>query len=183
MHRLVQAVLKDGMDASTYHQWAERVVQAVNDALPDVEYRTYAHYERCLPHALECAQLIAREQLTSNAARRLLMQTGSYLREHARYTEAEPLYQHSLRIREQALGPDHPDVAKPLQGLASIYSEQGKYAEAEPLYHRALHIREQKLGPDHPSTREIVRNYAGLLRKVGREAEARELEARFPSTS
>ena len=34
MHRLVQAVLKDGMDASTYHQWAERVVQAVDQALP-----------------------------------------------------------------------------------------------------------------------------------------------------
>ena len=57
MHRLVQAVLKDGMDAPTYHQWAERVVQAVNQALPaDVEYRTYARYERCLPHAQECAQ-------------------------------------------------------------------------------------------------------------------------------
>src|SRR6266550_2987345 len=27
VHRLVQAVLKDGMDVPTYHQWAERVVQ------------------------------------------------------------------------------------------------------------------------------------------------------------
>ena len=77
MHRLVQAVLKDGMDAPTYHQWAERVVQAVNDALPDeVDYRTYARYERCLPHAQECAQLIEQEHLTSFAARRLLYQTG-----------------------------------------------------------------------------------------------------------
>ena len=57
IHGLVQAVLKDGMDVPTYHQWAERVVQAVNDALPqDMEYRTYARYERCLPHAQECAQ-------------------------------------------------------------------------------------------------------------------------------
>ena len=51
---------------------------------------------------------------------------------------------------EQALGPDHPDVAYPLNNLAILYKEQGKYAEAEPLYQRALRIREQTLGPDHP---------------------------------
>src|SRR6266704_1631641 len=76
MHRLVQAVLKDGMDASTYRQWAERVVQAVDQVLPEMEYRTYTRYERCLPHAQECAQLIEQEQLTTFAARRLLMHTG-----------------------------------------------------------------------------------------------------------
>ena len=55
MHRLVQAVLKDDLDVSTYYQWAERVVQAVNQVLPAMEYRTYARYKRCLPHAQECA--------------------------------------------------------------------------------------------------------------------------------
>ena len=131
MHRLVQAVLKDGMDASTYHQWAERVVQAVNQALPqDAEYRTYARYERCLPHAQECARLIEQEHLTSFAARRLLLQTGIYLEQHARYSEGEAFYQRSLHIREHALGPDHPDVAYPLTNLANLYAEQGKYSEA-----------------------------------------------------
>jgi len=37
IHRLVQAVLKDGMDEETQRQWAERTVQAVNEAFPDVE--------------------------------------------------------------------------------------------------------------------------------------------------
>ncbi len=109
IHRLVQAVLKDGMDVRTSHQWAERVVQAVNQALPEeVDYRTYSRYERCLPHAQECAQLIEQEQFTSFAASRVLNQTGVYLWNHARYAEAEAFYQHSLRIREQAYGPDHP---------------------------------------------------------------------------
>jgi len=183
MHRLVQAVLKDGMGVPTYHQWAERLVQAVDQALPEMEYRTYARYERCLSHAQECARLIEQEQLTSFAARRLLYQTGSYLKEHARYAKAEAFYQHSLRIREQALGPDHPLVGTSLNNLAGLYADQGKHAEAELLYQRALRIREQALGPDHPYTREVVRNYARLLRKMGRETEATQLEARFPSTS
>ncbi|MGZ6367463.1 MAG: tetratricopeptide repeat protein, partial [Ktedonobacteraceae bacterium] len=181
-HRLVQAVLKDSMDIPTYHQWAERVVQAVYLALPtEVDYGPHARYERCLPHAQECARLIEQEQLTSYSARWLPYQIGRYFWEHARYAEAEVFYQHSMRIMEQALGPDHPQVAYPLNNLANLYKDQGKYAEAEPLYQRALHIWEQALGPDHPITRTVVRNYAILLRKTGREAEANELEARFPS--
>src|SRR6266700_1511772 len=183
IHRLVQAVLKDGMDASTSHGWAERVVQAVDHALPaDVEYRAYVRYKRCLPHAQECAQLIEQEQITSFDARRLLYLTGNYLSGHARYAEAEAFLRNSFRIREQALGPDHSDVAHPLNSLAALYKKQGKDTEAEPLYQRALRIREQALGPDHPYTRTVVQNYADLLRKMGRETEASELEARFPSS-
>ncbi len=173
VHRQVQAVLKDGMDASTSHLWAERVVQAVNDALPDeVEYRVFTRYERCLPHAQECARLIEQEQLTSFAARRLLYLTGNYLREHARYGEAEAFYRHSLRLREQVLGPDHSEVAYPLNSLAILYREQGKYAEAEPLCQRALHITEQAYGPDHPEVAVPLNNLADLYSEQGKYAEA-----------
>jgi len=77
------------------------------------------------------------------------------------------------------LGPDHPQVAYPLNGLANVYYNQEKYAEAESLYKRALHIWEHAFGSGHTLTRTVVRNYAMLLRKTGREVEASELEARF----
>ena len=35
-------------------------------------------------------------------------------------TDAEHLFKRSLTIREKALGPDHPDVAKSLNGLAEL---------------------------------------------------------------
>ena len=176
MHRLVQAVLKDNMDVPTYRQWAERVVQAVNDALPDeVEYRTYTRYERCLPHAQECAQLIEQEHLNSSVARRVLNQTGIYYAKHARYAEAETFLQQSLRIGEQALGHDHPDMASPLNTLAIIFSEQGKYAEAEPLLQRALHIMEQALEPNHPKVAHPLTNLAILYREQDKYSEAESL--------
>jgi tetratricopeptide (TPR) repeat protein len=178
IHRLVQAVLKDGMDVRTSRQWVKRVVQAVNDALPEVDYRTYTRYERCLPHAQECAQLIEQEQFTSDAAWRMLNQTGVYLWQHARYAEAEAFYQQSLRIREQALGPDHPDVAYPLHNLALLYYEQGKYAEAEPLYQRALRIWEQALGPDHSQVANSLTNLGILYYEQGKYAEAESLYQR-----
>ena len=69
-----------------------------------------------------------------------------------KYSDAEPLYQRALVIKEKALGPDHPDTALSLNNLASLYDNQGKYSDAEPLYQRALVIREKALGPDHPGT-------------------------------
>eukprot|EP00959_Pyramimonas_sp_CCMP1952_P148747 3111424-Pyramimonas_sp.AAC.1 len=43
-------------------------------------------------------------------------------------------YQQSLIMRQQVLGPYHPEVAVSLNNLAELYRHQHKYAEAEPLY-------------------------------------------------
>ena len=59
-------------------------------------------------------------------------------KEEGRYADAEPLYKRALAIREEELGPDHPDVAQSLNDLAALYSAQGRDADAEPLYKRAL---------------------------------------------
>src|SRR5579859_1182572 len=58
IHRLVQAVLIDGMDRSTQRLWAERTIRAVNRAFPDVELHTWERCQRCLPHVEVCATYI-----------------------------------------------------------------------------------------------------------------------------
>ncbi len=57
-----------------------------------------------------------------------------------KYSQAEPLYQRALAIREEILGSQHPIVAQSLNNLAALYRDQGKYAEAEPLFQRSLVI-------------------------------------------
>jgi Tetratricopeptide repeat len=42
------------------------------------------------------------------------------------------LYKRAPAIREEALGPEHPDVAISLNGLAGLYRTQRQYAQAEP---------------------------------------------------
>ena len=90
-------------------------------------------------------------------------QPGALYYAQGRYAEAEPLFQRALTIREQALGPDHPDVAWSLNSLAELYRAQGRYAEAEPLFQQALAIREQALGPDHPDIATSLNNLAAAL--------------------
>ncbi|HEU5378865.1 MAG TPA: tetratricopeptide repeat protein, partial [Ktedonobacteraceae bacterium] len=85
-----------------------------------------------------------------------------------------------LAIREQQLGPAHPDTASSLNNLAGSYRAQGKYEQAEPLYQRALAIRKQHLGPDHPHTQTVRKNYAKLLRAIEQTTQKMEL---IPSPS
>ena len=78
----------------------------------------------------------------------------------AAYTQARPLYERALAIREKVLGPDHPDTAASLNNLACLLQDQGDLAGARPLFERALAIREKVLGPEHPDTATSLNNLA-----------------------
>jgi len=178
IHRLVQAVLQDTLDQAKKQLWAERAMYAVNAAFPWVKHATWLQCERLLPCALLAAHFIETDQIVGEEAERLLRQTAFYLRDRGRYAEAEPLFLRALRIREQQLGPQHPDVAASLSYLASLYRQQGKYAEAESLFLRALRIREQQLGPEHPQVAYPLNGLANLYREQGKYAEAEPLYQR-----
>ena len=171
IHRLVQAVLKDEMDEDTQRQWAERVVQVVNQAFPNVTFPVWQQCQRYLPHAQVCATLIKQWHMTFPSATRLLKNAGRYSQEYGQYTEAEELLTQLLTICEQTLGPEHPDTATCLNNLASLYQAQGKYQEPEPL----LAICEQILGPEHPDTATCLNNLALLYQAQGKYQNAEPL--------
>jgi len=175
VHRLVQAVLQDTLEQEAQRTWIERVVLTVNAVFPRVEYATWPQCERLLSQALIAVEYIEHYQLVHEQAARLLVETATYLRDRARYGEAESLYQRALAIREQQLGSEHPLVAAPLNGLANLYREQGKYAEAESLYQRALAIFEQQLGSEHPQVAYPLNNLGDLYSDQGKYAEAEPL--------
>jgi len=88
------------------------------------------------------------------------------------YAEAEPLYRHSLAIREKNLGREHPRVATVLNNLAALFFAQGRYAEAEPLYQRSIAIKEKSRGPEHTSVAYSLNNLGILYEVQGRFDEA-----------
>ena len=104
---------------------------------------------------------------------RILGQTPSLnnlaglLQDKGRYAEAEPLHRRALAIREQALGPGHPDTAVSLNNLGALIHAQGRYAEAEPLARRALAICQAALGHDHPQSVQFRANLTKLLSRRG----------------
>jgi tetratricopeptide (TPR) repeat protein len=89
-----------------------------------------------------------------------------------RAQEAEPLYRKALAIREEVLGPKHPDTARSYNNLASDLDAQGRYKEAEPLYRKTVAVFEVVLGPKHPDTAQSYNNLAVNLKIQGKAQEA-----------
>ncbi len=58
-----------------------------------------------------------------------------------KYAEAEPLFRRSLAIRENSLGPKHPDVAQSLENYAILLRETGRPKKAAEMEARAKAIR------------------------------------------
>jgi tetratricopeptide (TPR) repeat protein len=178
VHRLVQTVIGDALPIEIQHQWKQRAVLALNATIPESTFANWPTCERLLPHALHCAIWIEQEQMSTLEAARLLNCTGRYLRERARYTEAEPLFVNMLAICEQQLGSQHPYTATSLNNLAALYRVEGKYEQAEPLYQRALAIYERQLGLQHPDTAQSLNNLALLYHVQERYEQAEPLYLR-----
>jgi tetratricopeptide (TPR) repeat protein len=172
IHRLVQAVLKDGMDKTTQRLWAERAIRAVNRIFPAVELNTWEECQRCLPHVLICATYIEEYELAFPEAARLFNETATYLIIHAQYEQAELLLHRALSIRQQVLDADHPDTARTLNDLGVLYLTQSKYQQAEPLLQQALAIRRSKLGKEHSDTATSLNNRAQLYYEQGHYSSA-----------
>ncbi len=80
--------------------------------------------------------------------------------------EARPYLERALAIREEVLGPQHPDTANSLNNLGYLLDSMGQLVEARPYYERALAICEQILGSDHPNTQIVRKNLARLDEKL-----------------
>ena len=63
--------------------------------------------------------------------------------------KAENWLRRSLEIKERILGDWHPEVARVLNRLGSIYLELVQFNDAEACFLQALYIREEKLGANH----------------------------------
>jgi CHAT domain-containing protein/tetratricopeptide (TPR) repeat protein len=88
------------------------------------------------------------------------------------------LYRRALAIREQRLGPDHPDTAASLNALGGLYKVQARYADAEPLFRKSLAINEKAFGSDHQNVAQSLTYLAQLYEAQGRYADAEPLYKR-----
>ncbi|MEK8017271.1 MAG: tetratricopeptide repeat protein [Candidatus Parabeggiatoa sp.] len=175
IHRLVQLILKQGMDETEQRDWAEKAVRALVSVFPYIEFENWALCERLLPCAQTGVALIEEWVLEFAEAASLRNQTGYYLKGKAEYAQAKPLYERALAIREKMLGKEHPSVATSLNNIAGLYYAQGAYEQALPLYERALAIWEKMLGKEHPSVANSLNNLALLHYAQGAYEQAKPL--------
>jgi tetratricopeptide (TPR) repeat protein len=181
MHRLVQAVQKDGLDAPTRQAWAKRAVVTVNRAFPSLfedkdrpGLRPFC--DHLVSHARAAVKLIDEWNFEFKEAALLLHQTAFDLGERAgRFTEAELLFKRSLEIYQKTLQGDHSDIAACLNDLGCRRWFQHRYADAEEVHKRALDIRQKILGADHHLVAQSLNNLAVDYLHQGKVDEAQPL--------
>ncbi|MCC5945011.1 MAG: CHAT domain-containing protein [Bernardetiaceae bacterium] len=90
-------------------------------------------------------------------------------------TKSENYFQQALTLRKEILGETHPDNARSLNNLATVYHNMGNYAQVDPLYREALKIYKETLGEKHPDYTLSLNNLAILYMNMGNYAQAETL--------
>jgi tetratricopeptide (TPR) repeat protein len=176
VHRLVQQVLKDGMNERVQRQWAERAVRVVSEVFPDGwEVENWPQCRRLLAQAQVCDELIERYGLVFADGACLLLWCGYYLYKQALYGLAEPFFLRALDIAEKLSSAEFPTASHVQHGLGMLYRKQGMYQKAENFYLQALASDERTLGKDHPDTAAARHELASLYQAQGKYKEAEEL--------
>ena len=171
IHRLVQAVLKDEMDDATRRLWAERAIRALCQVFPDdPTFTNKGLCERFLPSVISCTELIKQYEFDFDEGATLLNNTGSYLVEAGRYSEAERLFKQALEIVEKLFESECPKLAGYLSNLGWAIGRQDRFIEAEFMLKRALNVCGGLSNPSYPV---ILNNLAEILRDKREFTEAK----------
>ncbi len=78
----------------------------------------------------------------------------------------------ALRLREDALGPDHPQAAHSYGNLGNVELARGRPQQALRWHFRALEVRTQSLGENHPDTARSHNNLGKVFLGMQRIDEA-----------
>jgi tetratricopeptide (TPR) repeat protein len=181
VHRLLQQVIRDGLDATAAGSRAATAVRLLAEAFPRggiEEPRLWPQSERLLPHALAAADHAEHYQVEPAVTSDLLDSAENYLYGRARYAEAQSLAERALALAERADEPESDVFAARLGSLARVLGVQGDLDSARALHERVLAIQETHLGSDHPDTAICLHNLATVLRDQGDLDRARALHER-----
>ena len=165
VHRLVQAVVRDRLDAKSRTKWLDSAVELLAE-VHDFKHDDPSSWLVCvklLPHVAAATGHVESSGIIPERVAYLLNDAGLCLRNLANFSLARQYFERALKIDEAIYGPDHHTVATLVNNLGGVLQALGKLEEAKEALERALKIMEMTLGPKHPST-EIVRSNLAALK-------------------
>ncbi|HMV30119.1 MAG TPA: tetratricopeptide repeat protein, partial [Anaerolineales bacterium] len=131
----------------------------------------YALYTPLLPHLRVVAEYA--EAAALEPAGELWNSIGYHIKDLADHAGAKAAFERALKIFENVLGEDHPNVATLINNLGGVLKALGDHAGAKAAFERALKIDEATFGPDHPDVAIDVNNLGMVLKDLGDHAGAK----------
>ncbi len=163
LHDALVAAEGGGHDEATAQGWSLLAwVVGVREARPAEGHRWARHAEAALRRLGDSPELTAD----------LWHREGSIFLGEGRFEEARAHYERALKLRAEALGTEHRDVAASETNVGIANARLGKFEEALVHYERALAILERTVGPEHPSVAGVLTNMGVTYARLGRNDEA-----------
>jgi len=165
VHRLVQAVTADQMPAELANQWRQAAAALIEAAIPKDSRQpdTWPDFGALLPHAEKALAP------GSSGMERI----ASYLGNSGSVAAARDLQRRILGVREQMLGPEHPETLIARRNLARWTGRAGDAAEALRQGEALLPVIERVLGAEAPDTlaaRADIAHWTRMARRRGTRA-------------
>lgn len=176
VHRIVQAVLKEGMTeeecASTFHE----IHRVLADLRPDIgdtdDPANWPAFDRIWPHLTPSEA----EYCEDPDTRQLLIDRVRYLWLRGDLPNAEELARKLSATWTESRGEDDRQVLQARFHLANVLRSQGRLVECLQVDQDILDRRRRTLREDHPQTLQSAGNLAADFRSLGRYREALELD-------
>ena len=101
----------------------EHIVTATSYSALSAVYAQQGKYSRGLEYANQALQIFQKDEEVANTndTAKTLDNVALILKNQAKYDESLKHYQHSFEIRKNLFGNNHPETAKSLHNIASVY--------------------------------------------------------------
>ncbi|MDH5541826.1 MAG: tetratricopeptide repeat protein [Nitrospinota bacterium] len=164
IHRLMQKVIRNRMDAETRKIFAGAAVAIVDKAFTYGEYKqeTWEHSDRLIAQALTATSHAVEEEEALGTAIDLINNTGLYFQQTSRCPAARERLELGLALSGKVYGPDNADVAVMHDNLAEVLMKLRDFENAKKHFQRALEIGIKVYGEDHPTTNLYRENVESL---------------------
>jgi len=170
IHRLVQAVIRDEMQAENFIALETAIADLCDTAFPvewdDTTKPTCRNY---FGQVMMPLTLLTIESLKQGA---VLDRVARFLFKDGKYGDSLRLHEKSFQIYTNIMGNDHPDTLSSMHNLASIYRDQGKWTEAVKMLEEVLAKSKEVLDEDHPDTLTSMHELALTYSRQGKLTEA-----------
>jgi tetratricopeptide (TPR) repeat protein len=178
MHRLLQQVVRDGLNPEAAGGRVELAVRLLAAQFPEEPWQpsVWQACARLLPHASALVEHASRQRLVVPALGELLHRMGVYVGSRGLgLARGRELDEQALAMRQQLYDGDHPDIARSLNNVAVDLWLLGELARARTLFEQVLTMRQRLYPGDHRDIFRSLDTLGEVLLTLGEPVEAREV--------
>ena len=170
IHRLVQSVIRDGLDSNEEPEFMSLITNMFLSAFPPFKEDKRQICRRYQTQVVGPLRAIISLHIENVAL--LCLRVAYFLSRDGKFYDCLQFEQAAINIYTDLLGEDHPDTLTSMNNLAETYRALGRTNEAAALHEKVLESRKRTLGEEHPDTLTSMNNLAATYWALGRTNEA-----------